>query len=176
MNEKWKDICGYEGLYQVSNTGKVKSLNNRSNHKSAKLLIQSVNKGGYERVYLYKNRKRKCYLVHRLVADAFIPNILNKKEVNHIDCNKLNNNVTNLEWCTRHENHIHKCLNGLNKTQQAIEVNEKPIILVNNGTRYRSMMDACRKLNLSVANVSRVCNGKLKHTKGYIFRLEKENN
>lgn len=174
MKEEWKDIQGYEGLYQVSNLGNIKSLSNKSNHKRAKYLIQNKNKGGYKKVYLYKNHKRECYSVHRLVAKMFIPNPMNKKEVNHIDCNKENNCVNNLEWCTRKENHLHKCLNGLNSTKEAVEKNEKPIILINNNTRYRSMMDACRQLGLSVANVSRVCSGKLAHTKGYVFRLESE--
>lgn len=176
MTEIWKDVVGYENLYQVSNLGRIRSLGNKSNHTNFKYLKQETNAGGYKRVYLYKNCKRKCYLVHRLVAQAFLLNLENKREINHIDCNKQNNCVDNLEWCSRQENHLHKCLNGLNSTKEAVEKNEKPIILINNNTRYRSMMDACRQLGLSVANVSRVCNGKLKHTKGYIFKLESEMN
>lgn len=176
MKEEWKNIVGYEGLYEVSNLGNIISLENKSNHKKVKYLKCSKTKSGYLRAYLYKNKKRKCYMLHRLVALAFIPNPHNLPQINHIDGNKKNNKVENLEWCTQRDNNIHAIVNGLNSTQKAVEKNEKPIILMNNNTRYRSMMDACRDLKLNVANVSRVCNGKLKHTKGYVFKLESEEN
>lgn len=99
MEEVWKDIPGYEGLYQVSNTGEVKSLNYRGSGET-KLLKQSTNKKGYKRVVLCKNRKKKNHCVHRLVAIAFIPNPDNLPIVNHIDECKSNNMVSNLEWCT----------------------------------------------------------------------------
>lgn len=99
MEEVWKDIPGYEGLYQVSNTGEVKSLNYRGSGET-KLLKQSTNKKGYKRVVLCKNRKKKNHSVHRLVAITFIPNPDNLPIVNHIDECKSNNMVSNLEWCT----------------------------------------------------------------------------
>ena len=103
MNEIWRDIPGYEGKYQVSNTGEVKSLN--YNHTGEiKLLKQGIKKKGYRQVNLYKNGKVKHHLVHRLVAIAFIPNPNNYKEVNHKDEDPSNNNVKNLEWCTREYN------------------------------------------------------------------------
>ena len=176
MKEEWKDIDGYEGSYQVSNLGNIISLENKSNHKQAKCLKCSITKKGYLRAYLYKNKNRRCYFVHRLVAETFIPNPNNLPCINHKDGNKLNNKVDNLEWCTHRDNNIHAFINGLNSTQKAVEKNEKPIILINNNTRYRSMMDACRQLGLNVTNVSRVCSGKLKHTKGYVFKLESEEN
>lgn len=95
----WKEILGYEGLYQVSNTGRVRSLNYRRTGKT-KVIKQSTNKGGYKSVCLYKDGKLKGYSVHRLVALAFIPNPLNLPQVNHIDENPSNNAVWNLEWCT----------------------------------------------------------------------------
>lgn len=98
MDEVWKDIEGYEGLYQVSNTGEVKSLNYRGNGES-KLLKQGTNKKGYKIVSLFKNGKGKSHRVHRLVAMTFILNPNNYREVNHKDENKYNNNVDNLEWC-----------------------------------------------------------------------------
>lgn len=165
--EIWKDITGWENLYKISNLGNVYSC-------KSDMILKPSNKKGYLVVKLQNYKRKKTVPIHRLVASAFIPNPENKKEVNHIDCNKENNNVNNLEWCTRQENHYHKCLNGLNKTEQAVEKNKKPIILINNNKRYESMMDACRDLGLSVANVSRVCNHKLPHTKGYVFRLESE--
>lgn len=165
--EIWKDIKGWENLYKVSNYGNVYSC--KSN-----IILKPTDKNGYLAVKLQNHKVKKTITIHRLVASAFIPNPNNKKEVNHIDCNKKNNCVSNLEWCTRQENHYHKCLNGLNKTEQAVEKNKKPIILLNNNKRYGSMMDACRELGLDVSNVSNVCNHKLSHTKGYIFRFESE--
>ena len=96
---KWKDIPGYEGKYQVSNTGEVKSLNYRGSGKT-KLLRQSTDKNGYKRVGLFKNGKEKKYRVHRLVAIVFLPNPNDLSQVNHKDENPSNNNVNNLEWCT----------------------------------------------------------------------------
>jgi hypothetical protein len=106
MEEIWKDIPGFENLYQVSNLGRVKSLpklhklKNSSYTSKERLLKQHKNNQGYLRVNL---NKKRCF-VHRLVAQAFIPNINNKPFINHIDCNPLNNNVNNLEWCTPQEN------------------------------------------------------------------------
>lgn len=102
MIEIWKDILGYEGLYQVSNLGNVRSLNYRRSGKT-KLLKQGTD-NGYKRVELSKNGKKKKYWVHRLVAISFISNPNNYKEVNHKDEDKSNNNVNNLEWCTREYN------------------------------------------------------------------------
>lgn len=103
MDEVWKDIEGYEGLYQVSNTGQVKSLNYKG-HGVVKLLKQDIIHNGYKRVSLVKNGKKKNYLVHRLVAIAFLPNPHGYKEINHIDENKVNNMISNLEWCSRKYN------------------------------------------------------------------------
>ena len=99
MKEMWKDIPGYEGLYQVSNLGEVRGLKHKGSNK-VKTLKQATNKRGYKRVNLSKNGKKKNYLVHRLVAMTFIPNPDNLPQVNHKDENPSNNNVNNLEWCT----------------------------------------------------------------------------
>lgn len=102
MIEEWKDVKDYEGLYQVSNLGRVKGL------KKGKILKQHDNGKGYMQVGLYKNNKGKPYYVHRLVAKAFIPNTENKPEVNHKDKDRANNCVDNLEWVTSKENEQHK--------------------------------------------------------------------
>lgn len=101
IDEDWKDITGYEGLYQVSNFGRVKRLNTNRILKSAK------SKGGYPYIVLSKNGITSNKTIHRLVAKAFIPNPENKPEVNHIDENKTNNKVSNLNWMTRKENVNH---------------------------------------------------------------------
>lgn len=110
MNEEWKDIEGYEGLYQVSNRGNVRRFGCSVNRKLTKL---PVKKGHYYYIPLCKNGKYKNFLVSRLVATAFIPNPNNKETVNHKDGNKTNNNVNNLEWNTYAENNKHAVENGL---------------------------------------------------------------
>lgn len=111
MIEVWKDIKGYEGLYQVSNLGRVKSLK----HLKEYFLTYRIEGKGYASVALFKGTvsSRKSYKVHRLVADAFIPNPENKPQINHKDGNKLNNSVENLEWVTNQENIVHAYNNGL---------------------------------------------------------------
>ena len=93
MQEIWKDIKNYEGLYQVSNMGRVKNKKNCT-------INPELNKNGYKYIPLYKENKRRRELLHRIVATAFIENPNSLPQVNHIDGNKQNNNVDNLEWCT----------------------------------------------------------------------------
>lgn len=102
MEEIWKDIRGYEGLYQISNLGRVKSFHKwkRASCVDEYILSPTTADNDYANVTLYKDLKRKKFLVHRLVAEAFIPNPENLPHINHKDENKLNNNVDNLEWCT----------------------------------------------------------------------------
>ena len=114
--EIWKDIEGYEGLYQVSNLGRVKSIYGWCGNrfvKRTKILKLKINNKGYTKVYLYKNKKSKMFFVHRLVAMAFVPNPNNLPQVNHKDGNKLNNSIGNLEWCTCSENIKHAYKTGL---------------------------------------------------------------
>lgn len=108
MEEEWNCVKGYEGLYQISNFGKVKS-----SYKKI-ILKMSLNKDGYYQVVLYKHSlKPKHKLVHILVGEHFIPNPDKKSELNHIDCIKTNNMFTNLEWSTRQENMEHAKNMGL---------------------------------------------------------------
>ena len=114
MKELWKDIEGFEGLYQISNYGRVKSLErerhfgNRIRLIPERILTPDKKKSGYLFYHLYLGgRKQKDFHAHRLVAQAFIPNPLWKKDVNHKDGNKSNNYVENLEWATRSENILH---------------------------------------------------------------------
>ena len=118
MQEIWKDIKGYEGLYQISNLGNVKSIRyfNHANNKAYtrnRLLKTSKTEKGYLRVELYKKGKGKKIRVHRLVAETFLPNLYNFKEINHKDGNKQNNCVDNLEWCTHSYNMREACKLGL---------------------------------------------------------------
>ena len=113
--EEWKDIEGYEGLYQVSDWGNVKSLprlskRSASRHRGTSILInerilkQSFQTSGYKVVVLCKDGNNRQFQVHRLVAEAFIPNPENKPQIDHINTNKAENNVENLRWCTHTEN------------------------------------------------------------------------
>ena len=112
--ELWKDIKGYEGLYQVSNLGRVKSLKNKSNHINEIILKQGKDrKKGYMNVSLSVNSKTKTFKVHKLVATHFIPNIDNKLQVNHKNGDKSDNRVINLEWVTCKENIKHAWNNNL---------------------------------------------------------------
>lgn len=109
MEEIWKDIKGYEGLYQVSNLGRIKSFRRgkRAYCPTEYILKNSITDKGYCMVTLYNNTKREKFLVHRLVAEAFIPNPNSMPHINHIDENKTNNCVNNLEWCTPQYNNCY---------------------------------------------------------------------
>lgn len=109
-SEIWKDVVGYEGYYKVSNKGNVYSVerkNSRGIRCGGRILTPRPHRCGYLQVYLYKNGKMQTKLTHRLVAEAFITNSNNYPEVNHRDEDKTNNNVENLEWCTRKQNANH---------------------------------------------------------------------
>ena len=112
--EMFKEIQNYEKLYQITSFGRVFSLRNKS------FLVLSNDTKGYQRVQLF-NHGKKNYKVHRLVAEAFIPNPENKPQVNHIDGNKQNNHVENLEWCTNQENQRHAWSVGLQKRKELIK-------------------------------------------------------
>lgn len=144
MEEIWKDIKGYEGLYQVSNLGNVKSLmfiNNVAKKHREKILFKSI-RSGYYTVNLCKNTIRKSKQVHRLVAEAFIPNPLNKKIVNHIDFDRKNNRVENLEWCSQKEN-VRWSRSRMCKKRNVIRTNtnEKHIIYRASNNTFRIIID-----------------------------------
>jgi hypothetical protein len=111
VEEIWKDVEGYEGLYQVSNFGRVKSLP-RPKAKNG-IMITGADTRGYARVSLYKNSAKKTVKVHRLVAAAFFEKVAGKEAINHIDGVKTNNHIDNLEWVTNSENRIHALMTGL---------------------------------------------------------------
>jgi hypothetical protein len=122
--EEWKFVIGYEGMYEVSDLGNVRSLNRKIYGRGRKkkqmrhghIMKQKTDKYGYLCVQLMKDCKRKHITVHRLVAIAFIANPKNKPQINHIDCNKKNNSVGNLEWNTAKENVAHSYKNGMSKS------------------------------------------------------------
>ena len=179
MEEIWKDVVGYKGLYQVSNLGKVKSYSRVVRCKGgfrtqpSKVLSPQTDKrkNFYNFVRLYKNGISKPFFVHRLVANAFIPNPQNIPQVNHKDGNKLNNNVDNLEWCSTRENCLHAFRLGLNTPQITHYRGVKAFRCDNNSFvgEFDSIHSAAKKLGLNVAHVCSVLHGRYKHTGGYYF-------
>ena len=183
MKEIWKDIKGYESFYQVSNLGNVRSLdryvkNGTSNRniKRGRVLKPCINHKGYLQVHLVANGNSKLVVIHRLVAKAFIPNPQNKAQVNHIDGNKKNNNVRNLEWCTNQENVIHAINTGLidleklkNRKHYTKAVNQYSI----NGEfikRWDSIKDVQKEWNLKGTKISSCFRGKIKTSLGYKWK------
>lgn len=172
MVEEWKDIYGYEGLYQVSNLGRVKSLPRDTKNQYAfqeRILKPSIDKDGYEIVGFGK----KLHKVHRLVANAFIPKISGKEIINHKDGNKRNNYVNNLEWCTTQENIIHAVKTGLFVAKKGSESkNAIPIIIKNSYEElmFMSEVDASKFLSVGRTAISNCLKGRSKTCKGYEIR------
>ena len=148
LEEEWRDVGCYEGIYMVSNLGRIKSLVGYNGHqyiKREKILNpykQEGSKNYYRAVVkLNKNGKGKDFKVHRLVAEAFIPNPENKEEVNHLDGNPLNNIVSNLEWCTHQENITHSMDTGL-KVNTINTIDRKTMVMfLNNEYTYDEIAD-----------------------------------
>lgn len=184
MKEIWKDIVNYEGYYQVSNLGKVKSLEreiymfNKGNFKSKeKILLSHTTSKGYLRISLLKDKICRKNLVHRLVAQAFIENNnLKLNQVNHIDGNKKNNEVHNLEWCNNSQNVKHSYSIGLQKAKYGSDnQNSKKVAkydAVGNLIKiYDCMTDASLDNNSHISSISSCCHGRKSKLKGYIYRI-----
>lgn len=168
IEEVWKDVVGYEGLYFVSNTGKICSnsiVTNRKNRwggyskytKKGTLKSFFKKENGYLCVHLYKDNKESSLYVHRIVAEAFIDNPLKKEEVNHKDFNKENNSVENLEWCSTKENIDH----AIKKYKRFC--NGKKIICVETGIEYENSIEAGKELGISSANIRMALSKKTKN-------------
>lgn len=163
QQEIWKDIPNYEGLYKISNLGDIMSIRRK------RLIKSDKRKDGYIQVHLTKNKKMKNFLLHRLVAITFIENPNNYEFINHIDGNKENNSLNNLEWCDRSYNILHAYNNELIKKRKKVEQYDKNNNLLN---IYTSIMEASKKTNIDRAHISACCKGKKKYKSagGYIWR------
>ena len=161
--EEWKTIDGTGGMYEVSSYGRLRS------NISVKILKTNVNSAGYILATFPIAGVKKRRQVHRLVASAFIPNPEGKPQVNHLDADRTNNHVENLEWCTASENTVYSFKIGNSKRYPH---HEKPVIR-SDGKVYRSMTAAAKDLGVPYSYVRDVCNGTQKSTRGYGFsRME----
>lgn len=151
MEEIWKDIKGYEGIYKVSNLGRVSSTLRNS------ILKPQINEHGYERIGLRKPGCRKFEYIHRLVASSFLENLENKPQVNHVDGNPLNNSLSNLEWVTQDENAQHASKFKLLNTKITEEVVNEIRSL--NKDEF-STRDLAAKYNISQSQVVKILNFK----------------
>ena len=163
MEEIWKDIEGWEGYYQVSNMGNVKSLNYRRTGKEG-ILKPKKDKDGYLVVCFNNDNKIKYYLVHQLVAQAFIDNPENYNEVNHKDENKQNNCVDNLEWCNRAYN-----INYGTRNQKI----SKPVVGINKVSglilEFESVHEAERQLGIAPCNICACLKGRQNSSGGFYW-------
>lgn len=159
-----KPICGYEGLYSITSNGAIVSHGNKPNHKGNIIIKSSYDKDGYLKCTLQKNKSRRYYRVHRLVAAAFIPNPLNMPMVNHIDGNILNNNVSNLEWTDAYGNW---------KTAHRVKIKEIPVIQKSlDGLSmqiHKSLMDAARFAGINQGNITNCIRGRCKSVGGFLW-------
>lgn len=161
--EEWKDVQGYEGLYQVSNTGQVRGV------KRGKTLKPHKSKAGYLEVTLSKQNTFAYFLIHRLVAQAFIPNPEGKPQINHKNGVKTDNRLDNLEWSTRSENQRHR-FSVLGQRGHTA----RPVRCVDTNEVYPSAKLAAQKLGLCRSAISLCCLGKRKSTGGYHFKFKED--
>ena len=188
MQEIWKDIKDFEGMYQVSNFGRVRSVDRLDSigrlHKGNIKAIRD-NGHGYKVVQMYKDNKPKIGYIHRLVATAFLENPDNKPEVHHIDSDRSNNKLENLQWVTSKENNnfpehiksMKKNPNWLKNSKSAMAKARDKAIVVNSyrtkftrgdvSLEFSSLAEGARQLGLDKGGCTRVANGKQTHTHGY---------
>ena len=197
MKEEWRDIPQYEGLYQVSNQGQIRSIDRivRRNGETTKnlrgfILLPLYQKSGYMFVFLSKNGKAKRMAIHRAVALAFIPNTENKPEVNHINEDKTDNRVENLEWATIKENRNYGTRiargianrnqtgekNGMFGKRGALNPNSKKVLQYDLSGQfireYDSVKMAAEMTHSNASLIARVANGYLKQTNSFIWRYK----
>lgn len=193
MEEVWKDIKGYEGLYQVSSLGRIKSLDRYIERKDGtvyfwkgKIMSPAISNTGYLVTSIYKNKKKKQVQIHRLVAEAFIPNPNNRPEVNHINGKRNDARIDNLEWVNRSENQLHAfrvlgrgyVLPTKEQMQKKVDKKGKKIIqyeikvIISEKARYKSIREAERQTGVVRTSISRCCKHIQEKAGKYIFRFE----
>lgn len=165
MNEEiWKDVQGFEGLYQISNLGRVKSLRN------GRLRRLQINKWGYEVVILTKDKRQKSLRINRLVAIAFIPNPENLPEVNHIDGDKRNNRVTNLEWASKSYNIKHTFRVGIKDFHGSNGPSARKVIDTRTGVVYGTLKECAEANGYSRTQMGRILRGEIPNVKHFKYK------
>ena len=179
--EIWKEVYGYDGVYFISDKGRIKSVDRRIPNTNGvgtrlikgKILSTTLNNKGYKCVSLHKNGKIKTFTIHRLVALSFIPNPNNYSDVNHKDENKLNNNAENLEWVT-HEYNMNYGERGKKageklKNTRLLSKNGKAHKVINLDTKkiFGCIREASMHYNVNESGISQCCRGKSKKCGGY---------
>lgn len=171
-NEEWRDIKGYEGYYQVSNRGDIRSKDRQVNYvtgrvdwRKGSLMKPKKRKDGYHCIQLCKDGRSKTFYIHRLVAEAFISNSEHKAQVNHKDMCRSNNRVGNLEWCTEQENIDHAAKFGSTR-KLIISRRQKPVYVSSTEECYLSIRIASEALNLSYGYINAILAGKRANTVG----------
>lgn len=162
MEEIWKPVVGYENLYSISNFGRVKSLNFDGSKQEKIMSPYMVH--GYKRIRIFKNKKARSVGVHRLVAEAFIPNPDNKPFVNHKDGNKSNNITSNLEWVTQSENTIHAF--EVLKIKAHGGRQKKRVRIIETGQIFESVKEASLA-GYNRSSIISCCQGKYHTASGY---------
>ena len=172
MSEEWRDVAGYEGLYQVSDQGRVKSLartDSWGRTVKERILKPNVVGGGYLGVVLYAGGKTRMFFVHRLVCQAFHENPDNKPQVNHINEDKTDNRACNLEWCTCKQNINHGTAKDRSAKNRSKSVGQYTL----DGELVKfwaSTMEVERQAGFNHGNISKVANGKHKQAYGFIWK------
>jgi len=173
QREEWTDVKGYEGLYQISTNGNVKSknrflpsANSRSRLLMGRLLKFKSHKDGYRFVALSSNGKTKNHYIHRLVAAAFIPNPDNKPQVNHINGRKADNRVKNLEWVTQEENAIHAYKSGLYFNIGSLKAKSQAVLDTNTDTCYETIKEAATALGKNYSMIRDMLKGRRRNITG----------
>ena len=173
MIEEWRPVKGYEGLYEVSNLGRVKSLVvcrwGKYTERDLILKAQKNPRTGRYAVGLHMGGKTKLATVYRLVATAFVNGSDGKSEVNHIDGDKTNDVASNLEWVTGQENKAHARLTGLCKNAQVANVERRKPVRRSDGAVYESAYSAASDIGVSVCSIRDVLKGRARACKGFEF-------
>lgn len=190
-NEEWKDIKDFEGLYQVSNYGRVKSLERTRRLYSKEIYVPEIirrngcDMNGYQILPLNKDSKKYTKKIHRLVAESFISNPENKPCINHLNCNKNDNRVINLEWCTIKENNQYCCKVGHHynptlgkfrgdnpKSKKIVQKNKNDKII----KIWNCADDIADFLGVNRRTIGKCCRKEVKTVKGFILEYENYTN
>lgn len=184
-NEEWRDVIGYEGLYMVSNLGRVKRLSYVMKNVSGSYVVPEklrsiqTNPQGYSSLVLWKNNKHHVVTVHRLVAMAFIPNPNNYPHINHLDSDRANPKADNLEWCTRSHNmrwayDTNNMRSKLNPPRGEEHHRSVRVAMISKSGEqiktFACISDAAREIGVVVGSISNCINGKSKSSGGYIWK------